>query len=167
MNKKGFTLIEIIAAIFIFSLVALFAATAISFASNNFNRLKVRSELREEAWIALDFLTTQIKLANGYDISYRSGNTLRQLDLYTSLTEGAPEHNYIFRYDRGKSKLDFGGINDYAPGGVNQLSSNISSLSIIIDDKTEIMHISVTAEDGKESLTLNTSVSLRYKELRQ
>lgn len=166
MNKKGFSLIEVVAAIFIFSLAALFAANILAFTVKHYNRLTTRAELREEAWISVDFLTTQVRLADGYRIIYRSGSTLRQLDLFITLLEGAPEHNYMFRYDKGNRRLDFGGVNTYAPGGVTELASGISDVSIIIDYENELMYITVTAQKDGESITLDTCVSLRYKELR-
>lgn len=166
MNKKGFSLIEVVAAIFIFSLAALFAANIMAFTVKHYNRLTARSELREEAWISIDFLAAQVKLAHGYIITYRGGNTLRQLDLFITLLEGAPEHNYMFRFDRGNRRLDFGGVNTYEPGGVNELASGISDVSIVIDDENELMFIKVTAEKDGESITLDTCVSLRYKEPR-
>jgi len=167
-NNKGFTLVELTAAIFIFSLVALFAANMIIHTIKVNERLRKRSELREQAWVALEFLAAHIKLANGYKITYYSqgSNSLLRLDLFINASAGAAEHNYVFTFARNSRRLNFGGLTSGLPG-VNELSKNISDVKINIDESKKLMYITVIAEDGEESLTLDTSVSLRYIELRK
>jgi len=158
-SSKGFTLVEIAAVIFIFALLSLFAANMVIYSIGSFNRLSARQEVMENAWVALDFIAEQVKYADGYKISYRPGNTLRQLDLYTTLIPGAAEHNYVLYYNPSYYRMEFGG---------NELASGIKNVVVIIDDEKALMYITVFAESesGNEAVNLSTCLSLLYKEKR-
>ncbi|MDR1688793.1 MAG: prepilin-type N-terminal cleavage/methylation domain-containing protein [Clostridiales bacterium] len=169
MNNKGFTLAEVAAAVFIFSLAALFAANITMFSANHFIYLTRSFEQREQAWTALDFTVNQIKLCNEYRLRYYNeseSSTIRQIDLYTTLYSSQDEQHYILRYDNSKDMLSFGGAQGFSPGGVNELSVGITDMTVKVNDDKSLMHITLIAEDSGKSISLSSCVGIKYKKTR-
>jgi prepilin-type N-terminal cleavage/methylation domain-containing protein len=169
MNSKGFTLAEVIAAVFIFSLAAMFAANITIFTSTHFRRLTKSFEQREQIWTALEFTVNQIKLCNEFRLRYygeSEGGTVRQIDLYTNPSAQETEHHYMLRYDNSQDMLSFGGAQGFSPGGVNELSVGITDMTIDISGDNSLMYITLTSDDGYKKVKLSSCVGIKYKKTR-
>jgi hypothetical protein len=162
IKNKGFTIIQLIAAIFLFGVAALLAANILFFAVTNSRQLSAKNEALHEAQISLEFIVTQIRLSNAYRITTRNSGNLRDLGLY-SVINTPYEHNYLIQYQEGSRRLDFGGRNINMPE-VNEYASNIDVCKIhIVED---LAYITVAATVDGQSVELSTAVCLKYKEKR-
>lgn len=144
LTNRGYTMIELLAVLFIFTLLAGLSSRLLVFSSSWFERQQKSMELFDSGRMAVDFTVNHIKYAHGYKLrTLNNKETLYQLELY--ITDNT-EHTYILRYDDKSKQLRFGGKEDYSQGVANELSSGIED--IVISVSAELMYITVTTEDG-------------------
>lgn len=110
-GNKGFTLIELVVAIAIMSMVMIAAAGLIVSASNSYRLSNIEIELQMEAQTAMNQLNDILIEAKQYAVQ-KNGGITEQLVVWTA------EKQYIFRLDKENRRLVFRSAEQNAlPGG--------------------------------------------------
>lgn len=157
----------------VFTIVVFSTLSVLIYTSSMTARIFVNYELTENARIAMEFLTMQVKEAQAIELATNENNTLDMLWLHRDLGT-AQEHIAAFRYvnEPDRNWLMFGGRQPDATFDVTQeLARYISNIEIIIDEKRRLMHISITTDTTIQNanielytpIILNRTIDLRHK----
>lgn len=162
-NTGGFTLLELMIAVAVWIILLTGASRLLWYSTNVATGLIAQQEALENARVAIDALSINIKMADGITLNTHSDGTLIQVELrqIRPATHENPggSRSYAFSYARGSNTLNFSG-----PG--NQIAYHLSAIKLILSDDHELIHITVTTcESLGEPITLTTSVDIRYKNL--
>ena len=172
-NNNGYIILETVISMAVFALVLFSATSMLVFASNASFRIHVHYELSENARIAMEFLTMQIKEAQGIELQTSENDTLDMLWLHRNLGT-ANEHITTFRYinEPERNWLMFGGRQPNANFDTTQeLARYIANIKMILDEERRLLHISITTDttiqntsvELLEPIVLNRTVDLRHK----
>lgn len=144
-NEDGFTLIELILASALFSILAVSITILLSYTIKINTQLTDKSIKLENARIAMDFIQTNIKSAEKYSLN-QSGKLL-VID---------KKDGFYFKFNNGIKQITYGD---------NLLSENVENISInVIHD---IMYIQITMKnlENYEPLKIIGQISVKYKEI--
>lgn len=144
-NEDGFTLIELILASALFSILAVSITILLSYTIKINTQLTDKSIKLENARIAMDFIQTNIKSAEKYSLN-QSGKLL-VID---------KKDGFYFKFNNGIKQITYGD---------NLLSENVENISInVIHD---IMYIKITMKnlENYEPLKIIGQISVKYKEI--
>ena len=160
-KKSGLTLLELITALGLISIIVLAAGNILIYSANIGNRHVYTQEIVENGRISLDFLVNQTRIAHSYRLfPPDASGSLTRLDLRTN-RPGGP-HTYVFRFNKNLQRLDFGGINDLsAIPGTNELASGIRDVIVTIDDARQMMYFTVISGENGE-FKVSGGVDIRY-----
>lgn len=144
-NEDGFTLIELILASALFSILAVSITILLSYTIKINTQLTDKSIKLENARIAMDFIQTNIKSAEKYSLN-QSGKLL-VID---------KKDGFYFKFNNGIKQITYGD---------NLLSENVENISInVIHD---IMYIQITMKslENHDPLKIIGQISVKYKEI--
>lgn len=160
----GFTLLELTAAISLWIILLVGASRLLWYSTHVSTDLIARQEALENARVAVDALSVNIKMADVIDLHTIDG-MLRQLDLRQIRPDGTT-NNYRFLYDSSLpswrelyNRLHFGNLG-------NPIALHLSAVKLELSEDLNIIHITVTTNERLGTpITLSTSVDIRYKTL--
>ena len=161
-TKKGFTLIETVVALAIFTIIAFSGTTLLIYSSEVSEKIGLKNELLENARITLNFMMDQIRMSEGYDLRTDADDTLIRLRCYKSSGDES-----LFAFDKSLSS-DAARYGQVTFGG-NELSSYIADVKMKVDgNRMEIRiitksKISQNSSIEVEPIEIVGKVSLRYK----
>ncbi len=158
-RAKGFTLIEAVIALAIFSVISVGAFQVWRYASGDSLSTLARAEAFENARAAMDALLINLQLADEITLKTNANGNLTKLTLRELDPEGR-YHDYVFDYypsaPKGASKyrkLDF---------GYNEFASGISEVSLTENEGLLLITVSAGAEAAKP-ITLESAADIRHK----
>lgn len=105
-DQRGFTLVELIVAILIMSIVMLAAAGFIVSAANSYRVSNIEIELQMEAQTAVNQLNDILIEAKEYTVQENAGGAV-SLTVISAEKTGEREKEYVFRLDTEKKQLLF------------------------------------------------------------
>lgn len=169
-DNQGFTLLETIAALGLFLIITIWVTNLLLLSAKLSSGLMARQELLENARIAMDFMTTNIAMAEEITLSKRTDGTLNKLSLKET-DSGGVLHTYVYQYDSSLSdnhvryhRLEMGG---------NELASYLASVRVEIDVEQNTISVYIRTDDrlqpdGKkmtEPVELTGSVRIKHKKV--
>lgn len=158
--KKGMTLLELVVAIGIWSILLVGASQLLIHTTQISADLVNRQAAHENARGALDALIVNIQMADAIELRTDPDGMLRHLVTH-QLNPIEVRNPFTFSFDRN------------APPGAaryrvlqytvnNELVSNITEVRLTLSDDRDFIYITITADDR---ITLTSTVDVRYKEL--
>ena len=158
IQKKGFTLIEILIATAIFATVMIIVVATFSWAAGYNNRLKETRRVGQEVRSAMDQLTSNIRLANGagkvtigtatYDVG--------EITLMLCTTSSNSSCSIVYQNQAGRYKNDLAATTN--PEGTNPISNAI--LILKANSKEAILYRSVLVSNNNYKLTMAAKGSI-------
>ncbi len=151
---KGFTLLEAVISLALFAVISVSVLPVWQYASRQSLALLTSADAFENARAAMDAFLVNIQLAEEItlktDVNGRlSLLTLRELDPDGYL------HDYVFSYNAGARRLDFGS---------NEFASQLSEVRLTKDG--DLLNITVST-GGEAPVTLNCAADIRHKVYRE
>ncbi len=157
-NHSGFTLIEVVTAILLLSILLIAATNFLFYTSDRYRRFTVRNELLHSAKLTMEFLINECNNGEYLKVERYQGTEV----LYTlSSTVGTATH--VIYFDNTKNTRDeyyqtvrFGGFKD-ADGRLQTqvLAKYIDAISVRLDPQKDILYITVKTTDTID----NTSIT--------
>ena len=160
-GSAGFTLIELVVAIAIMSMVIMAAAGLIVSASNSYRISNIEIELQMEAQTAMNQL-------NDILIEARQYSAVQKPDGTAELTVWTAEKQYIFRLDKENRRLVFRSkeAGDDAPGAEALLAKYCDSFSVTPPARpakgdAQLVTVSLTFVYADKTYETTSCISLR------
>ncbi|RKY26689.1 MAG: hypothetical protein DRP61_05585 [Candidatus Omnitrophota bacterium] len=155
-NKDSFTLIEILVAIFILSLIIICATSILYLGDLNWRRDSILLELQQKARIAMDRMSRELRQAQGSSITISNEGKNISFSI-PDLLGGAYDINYYL--DINSNQI----IREYPAGTTQILGNNISSLNFSLsgDTLTITLQASKSLRGNPLSLSLKEKIKLR------
>lgn len=107
--KKGYTLLETVIIITIFSLIIIVVMNMLSIFVSSYRDIKVSNRINSSAMIALDRITREIRIASSVDYINSTFNTHPGRLVLNSSYNGSPV-TIDFYFDNGILKMKRGGV---------------------------------------------------------
>ncbi len=144
-NRNGFTLLELLVAAAIMSVMLLAVFSLLSFGVNTFEAGKQRIDLQQNVRIAADFIFRETRYANELEIVSP-----------TEISFALPENNnqYVIKQKGAEIVL----LTNFAE---NKIAYQIKELEFSFCDNNHILDIFIDGDDGEHSFTLRTSLQIR------
>ncbi len=153
-GERGFTLVEAVVAMTVFSFVAVLVAALYLHGYRSYSRESDRIEVQENLRFAVSKMASKIRQAKNIKV-YRADGTES-----TEGTEIRIEFNNSaagFRFDAGDGEIEEKNDGTWQP-----LASNIKSLVFNYDENRKVVTISIVGEtDRSGPVSLSTKVYLR------
>lgn len=160
--RGGFTLLEAVIALAVFSLLAAGATRCWLYTTRAASRLLNTQEAFENARAAMDALTVNLQMAYEIKLKTDSDHVLEKLVL-TELDDGEPSV-YEFYFKRsarpGEAKyhrLEFGQNNEFA--------SHIEQVRLMVTDNHTVTITVITDDELGQPITLTGMVDVRHKKV--
>ena len=133
-SNKGYMLIETLIGLVLFGMLSIAGTSLLLHVNEVSGKLKLKSDLLENARITLDFITTQLRYCEVYKLERLDDGSLKRLTVWTNGEEtDVGRHEFI--YDKAEGTVLFGN---------NVLAQYIED--IWIEDKEDIMEIKITTQ---------------------
>ena len=160
-SQKGFTLLELIIVISIWTILIAAATQFIWHTTNNAVRIRNEHNALEQARIAVDMLTVNLQMADNITLRTDNSGMLADLELRPRNDNTGNEY-YGFLYDFSSRILRFGHRT------TQEVALNISEVRLEVSEDNRTITIIVTADviDSDRQITLTNAVDIRYKTLR-
>ena len=160
-SQKGFTLLELIIVISIWTILIAAATQFIWHTTNNAVRIRNEHNALEQARIAVDMLTVNLQMADDILLITDSSGMFARMELRPR-NDTSNNNYYGFRYDFSDKILRFGA------GTTQEVALNISEVRLEVSEDNRTIIITVTADviDSDRQITLTNAVDIRYKILR-
>jgi prepilin-type N-terminal cleavage/methylation domain-containing protein len=163
-NKKGFTLMEAIAVLSIFSMVALILFSILIFGLNLWKRMETANDIRQTARHVVDSVLWDIRRSDSiraYDGNVTDNSKRNTIEVYIPNKDGVIE-KYVYLHKSPSSQSD----------KIGKILRNTNQTALYVD-KFEVIWISSTLIDikfsfskGASKLDITTSVDLSHKVIR-
>lgn len=150
-GDRGFTLVEAMVAMTIFSFVAVLVAVLYLHGNQNYSRESEKIEVQENLRIASARMVSKIRQAKPDTVKITNS------DIEFTLSSSGEETGY--RLDVAGKEIEEKNNNTWLP-----IASNITALDFKYDPVTKVVSITVTGEKRSGSITLTTDVYLRVGE---
>ena len=163
-RRKGFTLIEMVVALAIFTILGFAGISLLIYVSETSEKIAFQNELLEHARIALSFMVEQIRISEAFQLVTDSEDSLIRLVCYSGL-EG-----HVFSFD--KHLLTESARYGQILFGENELASYIADVKVTIDGSRMEIRIITHSKASElssvqvEPIDILRKISLRYKEQR-
>lgn len=169
--NRGFTLIETIAALALFLILATAGGNFLLYAGGASTRLSARNELMENSVLTLEFITEQLRRSAGYTlVTEKGGNSLKELRCYKKIPSGSTDDQVIlFNKNAAEDStrfgaVGFGGMSDAGKAYSNKLTDGIADIQVSIDG--DLMTVKVISQEiSGEAAELTGKIDLRYKSI--
>ncbi|MCD6539829.1 MAG: hypothetical protein J7K37_03915 [Candidatus Omnitrophica bacterium] len=155
-NKDSFTLMEILVTTFILSLIIICAASIFYLGDLNWRRDSILLELQQEARIAIDRMSRELRQAESSSIII--GNEGKNISFsIPDLSGGTYDINYYL--DINSNQI----IREYPAGTTQILGNNVSSLNFSLSGDTLIitLQVSKNLRGNPLSFSLKEKIKLR------
>ncbi len=168
-NQKGYTLIEVMIALFLFSMLITLVMQIMLIASSNYKRMEEKSNALENLRFAMDFMTSEIRSADEYKIdpapiAGQPKEILKTLNVYKEKAIAGTFDELKFEFKTAQSELLYQG---------NVLSEDIKNIWIATKQPHVLQPYTIliiTIETNETpmvpSLILQGEISLQYKKER-
>lgn len=143
-NEEGFTLIELVLASALFSILALTVTILLSYTIKINAQLTDKSSKLENARIAMDFIQTNIESAERY--------SLNQFGKFLVLDK---KDGFYFKFNNRAKEITYGD---------NLLSENIENISLNVTNDIMCIQIIMKSSENHELLKIIGQLSVKYKE---
>lgn len=143
-NKEGFTLIELVLASALFSILGLTITILLSYTIKINGQLIDKSSKLENARIAMDFIQTNIEAAEKY--------SLNQFGKFLVIDK---KDGFYFKFNNIAKEITYGN---------NLLSENIENISINVINDIMYIQIIMKKSENHEPLKIIGQLSVKYKE---
>ena len=161
-TRTGFTLIETVVALVVFTLVVISGTTMLLYAGETSEKISLKNELLENARITLDFIIEQIRTSEGYTLQTDINDSLIRLVCYKELYDSGS--NFDFNKNLSSDSPRYGQV----VFAGNELSSYIADVKIRVDENKMEVQV-ITWESISENsniqvtpITITGKVSLQY-----
>lgn len=142
-NEKGFTMIELLLAIAIFSMLSITIGTLLNYSIKSNKILTEKTARLDNARLTMDFIQTQIKSAEAYKIVSSKELSLKNgKDIIT------------FKFDSIKSEIKFTN---------NVLSEHVKNFNIELNNDIINIKIEMESENDYNLLEIIGEISVKYK----
>jgi len=153
-NKKGFTLLEIVISMGISSILILSTIRIVIHISNINNKNLVYSELIHQSTIAMEFLGTQINIANNIVINTNQDNRLVSMTMDTPISSGG---THIIRF--GQSIL----TQNMLMFGNQEFARYIENMQIVYDKNTNLLYVTIITQNKISTNNIEVNPIILYR----
>ncbi|AEG15537.1 hypothetical protein Desku_1978 [Desulfofundulus kuznetsovii DSM 6115] len=156
-SERGFTLVEAVVAMTIFSFVAVLVAALYLHGYQNYSRESDRIEVQENLRLAASMMVARIRQGTTIKVYSSSGPpNVQNTGPWIEFNDGTGG----FRFDAVGREIEEKNDSRWQP-----LASNIKSLVFKYDEDRKIVFISMTGEKGRsDPVSLTTEVHLRVSQ---
>lgn len=160
-GERGFTLVEAIVAMTIFSFVVVLVAALYLNGYQNYSRESERIEMQESLRIAANKMASKIRQGTGVKVYSKNGPPDEQNPgPWIEFNEGKSGFRFI---DSGSKEVEEKNDANWQP-----LASNVKNLVFNYDEDRKIVTITITGEKGRSGpVSLTTEVYLRVSQVSQ
>lgn len=152
-KERGTTLLELVMALFVFSIVIFASVNTISFVLSRTSQIQYKVEQNFNVNLAMSSLLMHINEATEFNLT-TMGGSLHRLRLYGGHTN--PNMERIFDFVPHEGTLRFGGAVRGTSGSVQVLASYIKDVTITVNNN--LMSVSVVSEYTR----LNRIIDIRH-----
>lgn len=160
-NCKGLTLLEVMVTIGIFSLVIGYFMIYYTHEIKQYYSKENEIELKQDARIALDRVSTKIRSSSGLSLDAEADGTVKRIIdedevVIINTEQNGTDGEINFSYDSAKG---YGELRDSAG---NKIVGNISVFSIKVDpDNNQILIIKIACKNGKSDKEKEYTTAVR------
>jgi prepilin-type N-terminal cleavage/methylation domain-containing protein len=157
-GERGFTLVEAVVAMTIFSFVTVLVAALYLHGYQNYSRESERIEVQESLRIAANKMASKIRQGTGIKVYSKNGPPDEQNPgPWIEFNEGKSGFRFV---DSGGKEVEEKNDTNWQP-----LASNIKSLIFNYDENRQVVTISIVGEtDRSGPVSLSTTVHLRVSQ---
>ena len=145
LDKKGFTILEVIMSMAIFGIVIVGALNIFSYATNRNAIFRAEHELNQMAQISMEHLTKHIREAESMELITTPNNTLVDVWLRRDTAE-IRRFSYDANHPQNRNWLMFGGAVSSPTGATQELTRYIGNVEMIVDEKRSLLHITIITD---------------------
>ncbi|NLK20902.1 MAG: prepilin-type N-terminal cleavage/methylation domain-containing protein [Epulopiscium sp.] len=167
-GDKGFTMIELLIGLALFSILSLGLWSILDHATRNSERTQLQIETVENARVALDFMVEEIRRAENIKIKYPEGPLSLDIDGDGDYIIGSSSPDVEFEFDRAKGQIKYNSI--VLVDDIEELGFSPDDFDSNLDgvyDKNLIIHIKTKKPAnilGTDILyDIKGEVSVKYK----
>ena len=147
-SEKGFTLLEVLAVVTIFSFLLAMACSLFMYQANFFQYAAKRLDVQQNVRVAADFITRELRYAedleivNSQEVKYTLPDDDKLLGIRLRINSSTNDKEIMIVY----------------PGTANLITYNIESLDFSLDEPSKILYFTIKGADGRYSYTLRSAV---------
>ncbi|MCL2664580.1 MAG: type II secretion system GspH family protein [Defluviitaleaceae bacterium] len=154
-NTRGFTLLEAVVALAVYSIFAVSASRLLLYASQASANIIARSQAFENARAAADALAANAELAIKIEITTYADGSLDEIILTEPIAAGMPTHQYLFVFTGGSLHLG-------QRGNTNEFVSGLHAVRVFAQPHG---YLTVEAEAAGTSAVVSRVVYVGYKDV--